>query len=233
MLPLGDLASHRDLLNLVNLAIGWSLGNFLWGCHYEGHFKKGCGLTRAHGTRTYSLPTRILRDKVGIGGAEHENCMVQAEVGMPDFGQISPIIMEVLLSMSEGERCHVACLFTIILCLDILLVDYGEQWKLCKFQCEKDQHLEWMPIKGRKQSAKSPKTEHSEHSTIFFLFLSDFQRIHDRQTVGTLAAGLILQRSCCAALQATKSLTCPQDELAIQLESWRYSWNMLKFSNIS
>ena len=30
------------------------------------------------------------------------------QVGAPDFGTISPIILEVVRSMSEGERCHVA-----------------------------------------------------------------------------------------------------------------------------
>ena len=30
------------------------------------------------------------------------------QVGAPDFGTISPIILEVLRSMSQGERCHVA-----------------------------------------------------------------------------------------------------------------------------
>ncbi|CAK8987889.1 unnamed protein product [Durusdinium trenchii] len=37
----------------------------------------------------------------------HEHRQMEHTVGEPDFGQISPILVEVLRSMSEGERCNV------------------------------------------------------------------------------------------------------------------------------
>ncbi|CAL1133578.1 unnamed protein product, partial [Cladocopium goreaui] len=41
------------------------------------------------------------------GAVLQEHVELEHTVGAPDFGTISPIILEVLRSMSQGERCHV------------------------------------------------------------------------------------------------------------------------------